>query len=418
MKKSIIVNGKDFPLTPDKTEVIDALVGAYPNQTSFTRGEIKEATNGYLPYWVKSSRFPFKEKQPYGSVLFNLEAVISGYNGGYSHGGETPVAPQPVAVPARAVPNNMPVAAATESVNVLDDNVKIIPEKMSNYVPFGHFKDVKNIIKSKIFFPVFITGLSGNGKTLMVEQICAQLKRELYRVNITIETDEDDLMGGHTLVNGNIVFREGPVVKAMRKGSVLLLDEVDLGSNKLMCLQSVLEGKGYLIKKTGEWVTPKAGFTILATANTKGQGSEDGKFIGTQIMNEAMLERFAITMQQEYPPVKTEKKILEKEMGLTGEVDTEFTDKLVDWADIIRKTYYEGGIDDVVTTRRLVHIVNAFRMFKDRLKSIEMCISRFDEETRNSILDLYSKIDAGIDLNEDSSESSEESIIEETENDY
>ena len=418
MKKSIIVNGKDFPLTPDKTEVIDALVGAYPNQTSFTRGEIKEATNGYLPYWVKSSRFPFKEKQPDGSVLFNLEAVISGYNGGYSHGGETPVAPQPVAVPARAVPNNMPVAAATESVNVLDDNVKIIPEKMSNYVPFGHFKDVKNIIKSKIFFPVFITGLSGNGKTLMVEQICAQLKRELYRVNITIETDEDDLMGGHTLVNGNIVFREGPVVKAMRKGSVLLLDEVDLGSNKLMCLQSVLEGKGYLIKKTGEWVTPKAGFTILATANTKGQGSEDGKFIGTQIMNEAMLERFAITMQQEYPPVKTEKKILEKEMGLTGEVDTEFTDKLVDWADIIRKTYYEGGIDDVVTTRRLVHIVNAFRMFKDRLKSIEMCISRFDEETRNSILDLYSKIDAGIDLNEDSSESSEESTIEETENDY
>jgi len=407
MKKSIIVNGKDFPLTPDKTEVIDALVGAYPNQTSFTRGEIKEATDGYLPYWVKSSRFPFKEKQPDGSVLFNLEAVISGYNGGYSHGGETPVAPQPVAVPARAVPNNMPVAAATESVNILDDNVKIIPEKMSNYVPFGHFKDVKNIIKSKIFFPVFITGLSGNGKTLMVEQICAQLKRELYRVNITIETDEDDLMGGHTLVNGNIVFREGPVVKAMRKGSVLLLDEVDLGSNKLMCLQSVLEGKGYLIKKTGEWVTPKAGFTILATANTKGQGSEDGKFIGTQIMNEAMLERFAITMQQEYPPVKTEKKILEKEMGLTGEVDTEFTDKLVDWADIIRKTYYEGGIDDVVTTRRLVHIVNAFRMFKDRLKSIEMCISRFDEETRNSILDLYSKIDAGIDLNEDSEESVE-----------
>jgi hypothetical protein len=331
MKKSIIVNGKDFPLTPDKTEVIDALVGAYPNQTSFTRGEIKEATNGYLPYWVKSSRFPFKEKQPDGSVLFNLEAVISGYNGGYSHGGETPVAPQPVAVPARAVPNNMPVAAATESVNVLDDNVKIIPEKMSNYVPFGHFKDVKNIIKSKIFFPVFITGLSGNGKTLMVEQICAQLKRELYRVNITIETDEDDLMGGHTLVNGNIVFREGPVVKAMRKGSVLLLDEVDLGSNKLMCLQSVLEGKGYLIKKTGEWVTPKAGFTILATANTKGQGSEDGKFIGTQIMNEAMLERFAITMQQEYPPVTTERNILKKEMALSGDVDEEFCKKLVDW---------------------------------------------------------------------------------------
>ena len=288
---------------------------------------------------------------------------------------------------------------------------------MSNYVPFGHFKDVKNIIKSKIFFPVFVTGLSGNGKTLMIEQTCAQLKRELYRVNITIETDEDDLMGGHSLVNGNIVFREGPVGKAMRKGAVLLLDEVDLGSNKLMCLQSVLEGKGYLIKKTGEWVTPKAGFTILATANTKGQGSEDGKFIGTQIMNEAMLERFAITMQQEYPPVKTELKILEKEMELTGEVDSEFTKKLVDWADIIRKTYYEGGIDDVITTRRLVHIVNAFRMFKDRLKSIEMCISRFDIETRNSILDLYSKIDAGVNLNEETEVSdSEENPV--AESDY
>ena len=272
---------------------------------------------------------------------------------------------------------------------------------MSNYVPFGHFKDVKNIIKSKIFFPVFVTGLSGNGKTLMIEQVCAQLKRELFRVNITIETDEDDLMGGHTLQNGNITFREGPVIKAMRKGAVLLLDEVDLGSNKLMCLQSVLEGKGYLIKKTGEWVTPAPGFTILATANTKGQGSEDGKFIGTQIMNEAMLERFAITMQQEYPSVAIEKKILSKEMALTGDVDKEFCEKLVDWADIIRRTYYEGGIDDVITTRRLVHIVNAFRMFNDRMKSIEMCISRFDEETRSSVIDLYTKVDAGVNMTDD-----------------
>ena len=412
MEKSVKVNGKDFAITPDKGEVLDTLIKSYPNKTAFTRAEIKEALDGYLPYWIKSSRFPFKEQNPEGGVIFNLEQVISGYNGGYSHGGESPVKVAPV--PA-AVPSNMPVAAATASVNLLDEQVKIIPEKMSNYVPFGHFKDVKNIIKSKIFFPVFVTGLSGNGKTLMIEQVCAQLKRELYRVNITIETDEDDLMGGHSLENGNIIFREGPVVKAMRKGAVLLLDEVDLGSNKLMCLQSVLEGKGYLIKKTGEWVTPKAGFTILATANTKGQGSEDGKFIGTQIMNEAMLERFAITMQQEYPPVKTELKILEKEMELTGEVDSEFTKKLVDWADIIRKTYYEGGIDDVITTRRLVHIVNAFRMFKDRLKSIEMCISRFDIETRNSILDLYSKIDAGVNLNEETEVSdSEENPVDES----
>jgi len=220
-------------------------------------------------------------------------------------------------------------------------------------------------------------------------------------------------MGGHTLQNGNITFREGPVIKAMRKGAVLLLDEVDLGSNKLMCLQSVLEGKGYLIKKTGEWVQPAQGFTILATANTKGQGSDDGKFIGTQIMNEAMLERFAITMQQEYPAVTVEKKILKKEMELTGDVDEEFCDKLVDWADVIRKTYYEGAIDDVITTRRLVHIVNAFRMFKDKLKSIEMCISRFDEDTRNAVLDLYTKVDAGVDLDND-----ENSLDEIDENEY
>ena len=387
--ESIVIDGKDFHFTPDRKEFLESLTSAYPNQTNFVKEDFDKL--GGMPYWVKSSRYSFKD-----NGIFNLHAVVSGYNGGYEPEVQTPVKSAPI--PAIANPSNMPVAAKTTAVNSLD-NVKIIPEKMSNYVPFGHFKDVKNIIKSKIFFPVFITGLSGNGKTLMIEQTCAQLKRELYRVNITIETDEDDLMGGHTLQGGDVLFREGPVIKAMRKGAVLLLDEVDLGSNKLMCLQSVLEGKGYLIKKTGEWVTPKEGFTILATANTKGQGSDDGKFIGTQIMNEAMLERFAITMQQEYPPVTTERSILKKEMELTGEVDEEFCVKLVDWADIIRKTYYEGAIDDVITTRRLVHIVNAYRMFNDKLKSITMCISRFDEETRNSILDLYSKIDAGVDLN-------------------
>ena len=388
--ESIVISGKDFHFTPDRKEFIQTLTNAYPNQTNFVKEDFEKI--GGMPYWVKSSRYDFKD-----NGIFNLHAVVSGYNGGYESD-STPVAVKSAPIPALSVAPTMPVAARTETVNPLD-NVKIIPEKMSNYVPFGHFKDVKNIIKSKMFFPVFITGLSGNGKTLMIEQTCAQLKRELFRVNITIETDEDDLMGGHTLVNGNVTFREGPVIKAMRKGAVLLLDEVDLGSNKLMCLQSVLEGKGYLIKKTGEWVTPTKGFTILATANTKGQGSDDGKFIGTQVMNEAMLERFAITMQQEYPPVKTERSILSKEMALTGEVDQEFCEKLVDWADIIRKSYYEGAIDDVVTTRRLVHIVNAYRMFNDKLKSITMCISRFDQETRDSILDLYTKIDAGVDLN-------------------
>ena len=405
--ESIVICDKDFNFTPDRKEFLDSLIGAYPNQTTFTKEDFDSI--GGMPYWVKSSRYDFKT----GANTFNLEAVISGYNGGYEPQNVTPIAPsvQPAPVPAVNNPAQMPVAAKTTAINVLD-NVKIIPEKMSNYVPFGHFKDVKGIIKSKIFFPVFVTGLSGNGKTLMIEQVCAQLKRELFRVNITIETDEDDLMGGHTLQGGDIMFREGPVIKAMRKGAVLLLDEVDLGSNKLMCLQSVLEGKGYLIKKTGEWVTPAKGFTILATANTKGQGSDDGKFIGTQIMNEAMLERFAITMQQEYPPVKTEKSILSKEMELTGAVDSDFVEKLVDWADIIRKSYYEGAIDDVVTTRRLVHIVNAFRMFGDKMKSIEMCISRFDEETRASILDLYTKVDDGIDLD---AETDSENPIDESE---
>ena len=386
--ESVTVDGKKFHLTPDRQEFLSVLTKKYPNETSFTKEMIDDT--GYFPYWLKSTRYNFKQ----GSI-FNLQPLLAVDN--------TKTAPKPVPVPVAPAPavSNMPVAAQTQAVNLIDDNIKIVPEKMSNYVPFGHFKDVKGIIKSKIFFPVFVTGLSGNGKTLMIEQVCAQLKRELYRVNITIETDEDDLMGGHTLQNGNIIFREGPVIKAMRKGAVLLLDEVDLGSNKLMCLQSVLEGKGYLIKKTGEWVKPADGFTVLATANTKGQGSEDGKFIGTQIMNEAMLERFAITMQQEYPPVTTERSILKKEMALTGPVDEEFCTKLVDWADIIRKTYYEGAIDDVITTRRLVHIVNAFRMFGDKLKSITMCISRFDEETRNAVLDLYTKVDEGVDLNAD-----------------
>jgi MoxR-like ATPase len=393
--ETIKIDGKNFHLTPDRKEFINCLKANFPNQVEFSKSDFDKV--GHAPYWLNKKEYSFK--QPNGS--YNLSMILAVDN-----------TPRSTSIPSIAKSKNMPVAAQTETLNIIEDNVKIIPEKMTNYVPFGHFKDVENIIKSKIFFPVFITGLSGNGKTLMIEQVCAKLKRELYRVNITIETDEDDLMGGHTLVNGNISFREGPVIKAMRKGAVLLLDEVDLGSNKLMCLQSVLEGKGYLIKKTGEWVTPAPGFTILATANTKGQGSEDGKFIGTQIMNEAMLERFAITMQQEYPPVHIEKRILTKEMELTGDVDSEFVEKLVDWADIIRKTYYEGAIDDVITTRRLVHIVNAFRMFGDKLKSIQMCISRFDDETRNSVLDLYSKIDAGVDLN------SENPVDEITDKDY
>ena len=388
--ESIQIGTSKFHLTPDRKEFIQALKEKYPNQLQFTKEQFNSV--GHFPYWLKSNRYQFKD-----GAVFNLSPILAVDSNGTTVAMQKPEPLRVASVPVSNV-QQMPVAAQTANVNLIDDNVKIIPEKMSNYVPFGHAKDVKNILKSKIFFPFFVTGLSGNGKTLMIEQTCAQLKRELFRVNITIETDEDDLMGGHTLQNGNIIFREGPVIKAMRKGAVLLLDEVDLGSNKLMCLQSVLEGKGYFIKKTGEWVSPKEGFTVLATANTKGQGSDDGKFIGTQIMNEAMLERFAITMQQEYPPVLVERNILKQEMALTGDVDDDFVKKLVDWADIIRKTYYEGAIDDVITTRRLVHIVSAYKMFGDKLKAITMCISRFDEETRNAVLDLYTKVDDGVHL--------------------
>ena len=229
----------------------------------------------------------------------------------------------------------------------------------------------------------------------MVEQVCAKLKRECYRVNITIETDEDDLIGSNTLVDGNIVFREGPVLKAMRKGAVLLIDEIDLASNKIMCLQSILEGKGYLNKKTGEYVSPTDGFTVIATANTKGKGSDDGRFIGTNVLNEAFLERFSITMEQEYPSNAIEKKILVKEFEKLGvEDDTDFATNLVTWADVIRKSFYEGAIDELISTRRLVHIAQAFKMFDNKMKSIEMCVSRFDAETKATFLDLYTKVDA------------------------
>jgi hypothetical protein len=269
----------------------------------------------------------------------------------------------------------------------------MIPLRDSNYVPFGFFKDMKSIIQSRIFYPVFVTGLSGNGKTTMVEQVCADLKRECVRVNVSVETDEDDLIGGNTLVDGNIVYREGPVLLAMKRGAVLLIDECDRGSNKLMCLQAILEGKPYFNKKTGEVVHPAPGFNIIATANTKGRGTDDGRFIAAQILDEAFLERFAITVEQEFPGVKVEKEIIMNKMTELNVVDNEFADTLVTWADIIRKTFTEGGVDEIVSTRRLIHIVKAFSMFrKNRTKAIELCINRFDEETKSAFMDLYNKV--------------------------
>ena len=270
----------------------------------------------------------------------------------------------------------------------------LIPDKDDTFVKFGNFGDLKKIIQSNLFYPTFITGLSGNGKTLSVEQACAQLGRELIRVNITIETDEDDLIGGFRLVDGATVWHNGPVTEALQRGAILLLDEVDLASNKILCLQSILEGKGVFLKKIGKYVKPTKGFNVFATANTKGKGSDDGRFIGTNVLNEAFLERFPVTFEQTYPTPATEQKILEGIALDLGVEDRDFCKRLVDWADIIRKTFYDGGIDEIISTRRLVHIIRAFSIFKDKAKSIQVCVSRFDDETKQSFLELYDKVDA------------------------
>ena len=271
----------------------------------------------------------------------------------------------------------------------------ITPNKDKNFVSFGNYPDVKSIIKSNRFYPVFITGLSGNGKTMSVTQACADLKRELIRVNITIETDEDDLLGGFRLKDGQTVWSNGPIIEAMERGAVLLLDEIDLASNKIMCLQPVLEGSGIFVKKINKWIQPKQGFNVIATANTKGQGSEDGKFIGTNVLNEAFLERFPVTFEQKYPTVATEKKILVNTLKSYGKSDVKFIDKLTTWADVIRKTYFDGGVDEIISTRRLVHIAQAYAIFNNKMKSIEMCTNRFDEDTKNSFVELYTKVDSG-----------------------
>ena len=274
----------------------------------------------------------------------------------------------------------------------------LVPESDSTFVKFGSFTDVKNIIKSKQFYPAFITGLSGNGKTFGVEQACAQLKRELIRVNITIETDEDDLIGGFRLVNGETVWHNGPVIEALERGAVLLLDEVDLASNKILCLQPILEGKGIFLKKIGKFVQPQAGLNVIATANTKGKGSDDGRFIGTNVLNEAFLERFPVTFEQDYPAPSVEKRILGGVASTLGITDTDFVARLVDWGDIIRKTFYDGGIDEIISTRRLVHILRAYSIFGDKMKSIQVCVNRFDDETKEAFLQLYDKVDADVNL--------------------
>ena len=360
---------------------VQVLVDALRNtgKTQFTRPEINEVAKQIN---VNPSKFLSNPQNKIQRGLYGIDMAPKGDTCEYSN----------LPAPAAYQPTTMLLAQPKLKVEV--DN--LVPNKDATYVPFGFHKDLNTILSSKQFYPVFITGLSGNGKTTMVEQVCAALKRECIRVNISIETDEDDLIGGNTLVDGNVVYREGPVTIAMKRGAVLILDECDRGSNKLMCLQAILEGKPYFNKKTGETIYPAPGFNIVATANTKGQGMGDGKYMSAQILDDAFLERFAVTIEQEYPSSKVEKKIIMKKMQRVEKVDEDFADKLVQWSDIIRKTFREGAIDDLISTRRLEHIVNAFAMFGDRMKAINLCIARFDEETKTSFLDLYTKVDAGV----------------------
>ena len=372
-------------LNNEKKSLVEGLFKHY-KKDELTRSEINQYVddNGIKnPSWLKSNTYKI------GRGIYRLPV----------NGDISPVVSEPVSTKTETAPETNTVNQAAYVVSSLTGN--IVPTKDPVFVPWGHFKDIKSIVTSKQFYPIFITGLSGNGKTMNVQQACAASKRECIRVNITIETDEDDLLGGYRLQDGQTVWQNGPVIEAMERGAILLLDEIDLASNKIMCLQPILEGNGVFIKKINKFVKPAPGFNVIATANTKGQGSEDGKFIGTNILNEAFLERFPITIEQSYPSNKNEIKMLENVMtqkGLTKDIDKKFADNLITWADIIRKTFYEGGVDEIISTRRLVHIVDAYAIFKDKMKSIQMCTNRFDNDTKTSFIDLYTKIDGGEDV--------------------
>mgnify|MGYP003667149983 FL=1 len=379
-------------LNEKQQEFVNACIKMFPNNDTLDNAELlsvsKSLGMNFKPQWLvrntelrvgrgsykipKNGEVPTATKITMPNVL-NDNAV------------DVPTIPE--------VAQTTKVSEAAYVVSSLVDN--LVPNKDATFVPFGNHPDVRNIVKSKQFYPIFITGLSGNGKTFSVVQAAAEAKRELIRVNITIETDEDDLLGGYRLRDGNTIWQNGPVIEAMERGAILLLDEVDLASNKIMCLQPILEGNGVYVKKINKFVKPSAGFNVVATANTKGQGSDDGKFIGTNILNEAFLERFPVTFEQQYPSAKTEQKILNNTLALTGKKDVEYVEKLSTWADVIRKTYFEGGVDEIISTRRLVHIVQAYGIFGNKMKAIELCTNRFDDDTKASFVDLYTKVDAG-----------------------
>ncbi|MAB90796.1 MAG: hypothetical protein CMJ90_15260 [Planctomycetes bacterium] len=378
--------------------VLKVLKDTYKKDT-VTRAEINALVKKKViknPSWLKSDKF----KVDRGVYTLNIDS-------------KTAEVDQIVEQPEVATDTK-----AAYIVSSLTDNV--VPAKDKDFVTFGNFSDVKNIVKSKRFYPVFITGLSGNGKTLAVTQACADAKREMIRVNITIETDEDDLLGGYRLRDGHTVWQNGPVLEAMERGAILLLDEIDLASNKIMCLQPILEGSGIYVKKINKYVKPKLGFNCIATANTKGQGSDDGKFIGTNVLNEAFLERFPVTFEQEYPSAKIEEKIVSTKLKSAGKSDVKFAHNLVTWADVIRKTYKDGGVDEIISTRRLVHIAEAYGIFKNKMKAISVCTNRFDTDTKTSFVDLYTKVDSGASVEEileEKKKEDNEAILQEDSND-
>ena len=371
---------------------VDALVSTFGNSGEYSRQDILtvcEDTGLYTcpPSWITQDS---RRKVSRGVYAVAEATEVQADNAPAA----AVAAPAPVAAPQTV--STVPSIDLAASVMGMTggDRATLIPDRLKTYVAWGHFSDIEKILRADIFYPCFITGLSGNGKTTMVEQVCAKLKRECFRVNITKQTDEDDLLGGFRLIDGNTVFQYGPVVEAMQKGGVLLLDEIDLASFNIMCLQPVLEGKGVYLKKTNEWIKPAPGFTVFATANTKGKGSDDGRFIGTNVLNEAFLDRFPVTLEQEYAPRSTEKKIVKKAMGALNIDDADFADHLVKWAEIIRKSFYEGAVDEIISTRRLVDVVTAYSIFDDKMTAINMAISRFDDDTKEGFLNLYTKVDA------------------------
>ena len=359
-------------LSKTQKSVLEVLKNTYKKDT-VTRAEINALVKKKViknPSWLKSDKF----KVDRGVYTLNVDSKVDD---------------KPKVVENKSTTESK----AAYVVSSLTDNV--VPAKDNDFVNFGNYADIKNIVKSKKFYPVFITGLSGNGKTLAVTQACAEAKREMIRCNITIETDEDDLLGGYRLKDGQTVWQNGPVIEAMERGAILLLDEIDLASNKIMCLQPILEGSGVYVKKINKFVAPKIGFNVIATANTKGQGSDDGKFIGTNVLNEAFLERFPVTFEQQYPSAKIEEKIVSTKLASAGKKDDKFAHNLVTWADVIRKTYNDGGVDEIISTRRLVHIAEAYGIFKNKMKAISVCTNRFDDDTKTSFVDLYTKVDSG-----------------------